>query len=51
MEFDHPDGRVVLVTMPEFSAWVAASDEITRHSIGDSYKSAQTIAKHCLAAA
>jgi len=37
MEFDHPDGRVVLVTMPEFSAWVAASDEITRHSIGDSF--------------
>lgn len=37
MEFDHPDGRVVLVTMQEFSAWVAASDEITRHSIGDSF--------------
>jgi len=22
MEFDRPDGRIVLVTMPEFSNWV-----------------------------
>jgi ABC transporter len=26
MEFDHPDGRIVMVAMPEFSAWVAAAD-------------------------
>jgi hypothetical protein len=37
MEFDHPAGRVVLVTMPEFSAWVAATDAIDRCSIGDSF--------------
>jgi hypothetical protein len=37
MEFDHPDGRIVLVAMPEFSAWVAASDAIERFSIGDSF--------------
>jgi hypothetical protein len=37
MEFDHPEGRVVLVTMPEFSAWVAAADAIERPSIGDSF--------------
>jgi len=36
MEFDHPDGRIVLVTMREFSAWVAAADAIKRASIGDS---------------
>jgi len=37
MEFDHPDGRIVLVAMPEFSAWVAAADAIERASIGDSF--------------
>ena len=37
MTFDHPDGRVVLVAMPEFSAWVAAADAIERTSIGDSF--------------
>lgn len=37
MEFDHPDGRIVLVAMPEFSAWVAATDAIERPSIGDSF--------------
>src|SRR4029077_4650727 len=36
-EFDHPDGRIVLVSMPEFSAWVAAADAIERASIGDSF--------------
>lgn len=35
MEFDRPDGRVVLVTMEEFSALVGAADAIGRHSIGD----------------
>ena len=37
MEFDHPGGRIVLVTMPEFSSWVAAADAIERSSIGDSF--------------
>ena len=37
MEFDHPDGRIVLVAMPEFSAWVAAADAIERPSIGNSF--------------
>jgi len=37
MEFDHPDGRIVQVAMPEFSAWVAAADAIERASIGDSF--------------
>jgi hypothetical protein len=37
MEFDHPNGRIVLVAMPEFSAWVAATDAIERPSIGDSF--------------
>jgi hypothetical protein len=37
MEFVHPDGRIVLVAMPEFSAWVAAADAIERASIGDSF--------------
>lgn len=37
MEFDHPEGRIVLVAMPEFSAWVAAADAIERASIGDSF--------------
>jgi hypothetical protein len=37
MEFDHPDGRIVLVSMLEFSAWVAAADAIERSSIGDSF--------------
>jgi hypothetical protein len=37
MEFDHPDGRIVLVRMPEFSAWVASADAIERASIGDSF--------------
>src|SRR5216684_3795115 len=37
MEFDHPDGRIVQVAMPEFSAWVAAADAIERSSIGDSF--------------
>ena len=37
MEFDHPDGRIVLVAMREFSAWVAAADAIERASIGDSF--------------
>jgi hypothetical protein len=37
MEFDHTDGRIVLVSMPEFSAWVAAADAIERSSVGDSF--------------
>jgi hypothetical protein len=37
MAFDHPHGRIVLVAMPEFSAWVAAADAIERPSIGDSF--------------
>jgi len=37
MEFDHPDGRIVMVTMPEFSSWVAGADAIDRASIGDSF--------------
>jgi hypothetical protein len=37
MEFDHPEGRTVMVAMPEFSAWVAAADAIERASIGDSF--------------
>jgi hypothetical protein len=37
IEFDHPDGRIVQVAMPEFSAWVAAADTIERASIGDSF--------------
>jgi len=37
MEFDHPEGRIVLVAMPELSAWVAAADAIERSSIGDSF--------------
>lgn len=37
MEFDRPDGRVVLVGMTEFAAWVAAGDAIERASIGDSF--------------
>ncbi|KPG01815.1 hypothetical protein IP86_03125 [Rhodopseudomonas sp. AAP120] len=37
MEFERPDGRVVLVTMTEFVAWVAAADGIGRLSIGDSF--------------
>lgn len=35
MEFASPEGRVVLVTMPEFTALVAAADAIGRPSIGD----------------
>lgn len=35
MEFDAPEGRVVLVTMPEFMALAAAFDAIGRPSIGD----------------
>ncbi|MET4418838.1 hypothetical protein [Bradyrhizobium sp. RT3a] len=37
MEFDHPEGRIVQVAMPEFSAWVAAADAIERPSVGDSF--------------
>lgn len=37
MEFEQPEGRVVLVTMPEFAAWVAAVDAIGKPSIGDSF--------------
>jgi hypothetical protein len=37
MEFERPDGRVVLVTMQEFAAWVAAVDALGRWSIGDSF--------------
>ena len=37
MEFDHPDGRIVLVAMPKFSAWVAVADATERTSIGDSF--------------
>jgi hypothetical protein len=37
LEFDHPEGRIVLVAMLEFSAWVAAADAIERASIGDSF--------------
>lgn len=36
MEFNHPEGRIVQVTMPEFSAWVAAGDAIEHPSVGDS---------------
>jgi len=36
MDFDHPEGRIVLVTMAEFCAWVDAADAIERASIGDS---------------
>ncbi|MGX9389792.1 hypothetical protein ACWX0K_10800 [Nitrobacteraceae bacterium UC4446_H13] len=36
MEFDRPDGRVILVPMAEFAAWVAAGDAIERWSVGDS---------------
>jgi hypothetical protein len=35
MEFDRPDGRVVLIALPEFSAIVAAADALERPSIGD----------------
>jgi hypothetical protein len=35
MQFDRPDGRVVLITLPEFLAVVAASDAAGRPSIGD----------------
>lgn len=35
MEFDRPDGRVVLVTIEEFHALVAAADALGRPSIGD----------------
>lgn len=37
MEFERPEGRVVLVTIPEFLAWVAAADALGRPSIGDSF--------------
>ncbi|NUU41413.1 hypothetical protein [Tardiphaga robiniae] len=35
MQFDRPDGRVVLITFEEFKALVAAADAIGRASIGD----------------
>jgi hypothetical protein len=35
MQFDRPDGRVVLITLPEFLAVVAAGDAAGRPSIGD----------------
>jgi len=35
MEFEQPPGRVVLITMPEFAALIAAADAIGRPSIGD----------------
>jgi hypothetical protein len=35
MEFDRPDGRIVLITLEEFSALVAAADAMDRASIGD----------------
>lgn len=37
MEFERPDGRVVLITLEEFNAFVAAADAIGRPSIGDSW--------------
>lgn len=37
MEFERPEGRVVLVTMAEFQAWVAAADALGRPSISDSF--------------
>ncbi|EKS26716.1 hypothetical protein [Afipia felis] len=36
MIFDRPDGRIVLVPIPAFQAWVAAADAIGKPSIGDS---------------
>ena len=35
MQFDRPDGRVVLITLDEFQALVSAADSVGRHSIGD----------------
>ena len=35
MEFDRPDGRVVLITLDEFHALVAAADALGHASIGD----------------
>jgi len=35
MEFDRPEGRVVLISLPEFFALVAAADALGRASIGD----------------
>jgi hypothetical protein len=35
MEFDRPDGRVVLISFDEFNALVAAADAMNRASIGD----------------
>jgi hypothetical protein len=35
MEFDRPEGRVVLITLDEFSALVRAADAMDRASIGD----------------
>ncbi|MCK1407627.1 hypothetical protein [Bradyrhizobium sp. 76] len=35
MEFDRPEGRVVLITLEEFNALVAAADAVGRPSIGD----------------
>lgn len=37
MDFERPDGRVVLVPIHEFNAWVAAADAIGKSSIGDSF--------------
>lgn len=36
MEFARPEGRVVLVEIHEFMAWVAACDAIGKASVGDS---------------
>lgn len=35
MEFDRPEGRVVLISLEEFEALVAAADAVGRASIGD----------------
>lgn len=35
MQFDRPEGRVVLITLEEFDALVAAADAMGRPSIGD----------------
>jgi hypothetical protein len=35
MEFDHPEGRIVLVAMPEFSAWLAAADGLFAPLVAD----------------
>lgn len=36
MVFERPEGRIVLVTVAEFQAWVAAADMLERQSVGDS---------------